>query len=256
MHEERRHARGRVPARLDEEVHRAAHRRPQPVAPRHPGAGPGPSRRHVPGRLPGVVRRGDPQRRLRRRRPQRSAGRRARPLRPDRGGRRRAGRPADRRHPRRRADPAGGLRTAGRAGLGLHRRVRHRQRRRVPHRAVPRRLQGDLGLPGRQGHLPPRAGRVVHRHRAPRTDGHRALGRVAGQVERARRRSHRHRPEPRAAAGAATAARLGDPGQPERRRVHPRRGRGRPHRARRARTAATRTSRTSPRARASSTRCS
>ena len=44
-------------------------------------------------------------------------------------------------------DPAGGLRPAGGPGLGLHRRVRHPQRRRLPHRAVPRRLQGDLGLP-------------------------------------------------------------------------------------------------------------
>ena len=53
-------------------------------------------------------------------------------------------------------DPAGGLRPAGRPGLGLHRHLRHPERRRLPHRAVPRRLQGDLGLP--------RSGMATSRH--------------------------------------------------------------------------------------------
>ena len=35
-------------------------------------------------------------------------------------------------------------------GWGYTGRLRHAQRRRLPHRAVPRRLQGDLGLPRRQ----------------------------------------------------------------------------------------------------------
>ena len=130
------------------------------------------------------------------------------------------------------------------------------QRWRLPHRAVPRRLQGDLGLPRRRGHLAARPRGVVHRHRPPGPDGHRALGGPAGQVERPRAGPDRHRPEPGAAAGAAAAARTrpssaaspapsstGSPPRPPA-----------PHR--RGRTAATRTSRTSPRAAASSTRCS
>ena len=141
-----------------------------------------------------------------------------------------ARRPAHRRHPRRRPDPAGGLRAVGRPGLGLHRRVRHPERRRVPHRAVPRRLQGDLGLPRRGGDLAARARGLLHRHRAPRADGHRALGGAAGQVERPRAGTDRHRPEPGAAAGAAPAPGLRHPRQPDRRRVQPGRRRGRPHR--------------------------
>ena len=101
----------------------------------------------VPGALPGMVRRRDRQRRLGGGRPQRAAARGARAQRADRRRGGRARRPADRRHPRRRPDPAGGLRAAGRPGLGLHRGVRHAERRRLPHRAVPRRVQGDLGLP-------------------------------------------------------------------------------------------------------------
>ena len=38
----------------------------------------------------------------------------------------------------------------------------------------------------RQGHLAARARGVLHRHRPPRPDGHRALGGAAGQVERPR----------------------------------------------------------------------
>ena len=81
------------------------------------------------------------------------------------------------------------------------------QRRRLPHRAVPGRLQGDLGLPRRSRDVAARARGVVHRHRPPRADGHRAVGRAAGQVERPRAGADRHRPEPGAAAGAAAASR-------------------------------------------------
>ena len=63
------HARGRIPARLHQEVHRPAARRAQPLAPGHPGGRDGQAGRHVPRPLPGVVRRRDPQRRLGRRRP-------------------------------------------------------------------------------------------------------------------------------------------------------------------------------------------
>ena len=62
-------------------LHRAADRRPQPLAPRHPGPGARQAGRHVPGALPRVVRRRHPQRRLRRRHPERPAGRRARAVR-------------------------------------------------------------------------------------------------------------------------------------------------------------------------------
>ena len=81
--------------------------------------------RLLPGALPGVVRRRDRQRRLRRRHPQRAADDRARAQRSVRRRGRQARRPADRRHPRRRSHPAGGRRAAGRSGLGLHRHLRH-----------------------------------------------------------------------------------------------------------------------------------
>ena len=120
---------------------------------------------------------------------------------------REAWRPAHRRHPRCRPDPAGGLGAVVRPGLGLHRRVRHQERRRVPHRAVPRRLQGDLGLPRRGRDLAARAGGLLHRHRAPGVDGDRTLGGAAGQVERPRAGTDRHRPGPGAAVGAAARSR-------------------------------------------------
>lgn len=65
---------------------------------------------------------------------------------------------------------------AGRPGLGLHRHLRHPQRRRLSHRTVPRRLQGDLGLQRSGRHLSSRAGRQLHRPDPPRPDGHRAVG--------------------------------------------------------------------------------
>ena len=46
---------------------------------------------------------------------------------------------------------------------------------------------------GRSGHVTPHPARLVHRHRAPRPDGHRALARPAGQVERPRGGADRHR---------------------------------------------------------------
>ena len=49
-------------------------------------------------------------------------------------------------------------------------------------------------------HMP---GRVVHRDRPPGPDGDRAVGGAAAEVERARGRADRHRPEPGAAAGPA-----------------------------------------------------
>ena len=141
--------------------------------------------------LPGVVRRRDPQRRLRRRRPRRPAVH--------------ASTCSAARSPSRARSPATcsivdildvgpipqeDYGPAGRAGLGVHRCLRDAERRRLPHRAVPRRLQGDLGLPRSDGDVPARARRLVHRHRAPRPDGDGAVGGAAGPVERrARRRS-------------------------------------------------------------------
>ena len=134
-------------------------------------------------------------------------------VRSDRDRGRRARRPARRRHPRPRPVPAaaGGRRRA-RPGLGLHRHLRQGQRRRLPHRPLPRRLQGDLGLPRPGGHLAPHPGRPLHRHHPPGPVRHRALGRPARGVEPARAGADRHRPRPRPAAGPATA-RGGLPGR-------------------------------------------
>ena len=161
--------------------------------------------------------------------------------------RRRARRPAHRRHPRRRPDPPGGLRPALRAGLGLHRRVRHRERRRLPHGAVPRRLQGHLGLPGRHRDVAPHPTRLVHRHRPPRPHGHRAVGRrSSASGTPAKRRSSRPTPTgsrrwryPRCRKDAIL-------GNAHRCALRPGRRRSSPHRTS-ARTVGTRTSRTSPR---------
>ena len=121
---------------------------------------------------------------------------------------RRARRPADRRHPRRRPDPAGGLGPAGRAGLGLHRRVRHEERRRLPHRAVPRRLQGDLGLHAAASR--PRGTSpgvsytgIVH----PGLMGTAPSAELLAKWNARETGADRHRPGPGAAAGAAAAAR-------------------------------------------------
>ena len=114
----------------------------------------------VPGRVPGVDRRPDRQQRLGQRRTRRRPDPCAHAERPDRRRGRRAGRPARRRHPRPGPGPPAGRRRPG-PGLGLHRHLRQGERRRLPDRLLPRRLQGDLGLPRQTGDLPPPPGRPV-----------------------------------------------------------------------------------------------
>ena len=94
-----------------------------------------------------------------------------------------------------------------RGGLGVLRDLRQGQRRGLPHRLLPRRLQGHLGLPRAEVHLPPRPGGPVHRHHPPRPVRHRPVGGPAGALERPRAGADRHRPRPGPAAGAAAAAR-------------------------------------------------
>ena len=65
--------------------------------------------------------------------------------------------------------------------------------------------QGDLGLPRPGRHLAPHPGRPLHGHHPPGPVRDRAVGRPAGRVEPARAGADRHRPGPRAAAGAAAA---------------------------------------------------
>ena len=129
-----------------------------------------------------------------------------------------------------------------------------RERRRVPHRPLSRRAQGDLGLPRPGRDLAPHPGRPLHGHHAPRAVRHRAVGGPAGGVEPARAGADRHRPRARAAAGAAAAGRP-DAGRDAERAPRWRRSRARARGpCRRARTAATTTSRTSRAAAASTTR--
>ena len=79
------------------------------------------------------------------------------------------------------------------AGLGLHRHLRQGERRRLPHRPVPRRLQGDLGLLRPEVHLAAHPGGPVHRHHPPGPVRHRAVAGAAGAVERPRAGADRHR---------------------------------------------------------------
>ncbi len=67
--------------------------------------------------------------------------------------------------------------------LGVHGHLREGERWVLPRRPVPRRVQGDLGLQRRDRDLPPRPGGLVHRHRPPRTHGHRAECGPARDVE-------------------------------------------------------------------------
>ena len=200
------------------------------MASRYPGQRDGEAGRRLPRRLPGMVRRGNTQRRLCRRRPRRTVARRSRAVRSVPGRGRQTGRSADGRHPRHR--PVRNRRPQGhfRAGLGLHRHLPDRERRRIPHRVVPRRLQGDLGLQGRRRHIASRAGGVLCRHPTPGPHGHRAVGQAVGAVEQARGRVDRHRSRTRPPTGATTASRQRDPGIAEGQRLRPRSRRGGPHR--------------------------
>ncbi len=200
--------------------------------------------RQFPGPLPRVVRRRNRERRLRRGHPQRTTDHRAHAQWPDSGRGRQARRPADRRHPRCRAHPARGFGASGRSGLGIHGYFPYGQRRRFPHRTVPRRLQGGVGLRRPDRDLAPCTRGQLHRHRSPRPDGHRAVEGSPWYVEHARGRAHRHRSGSRTAAGAATGTAGRDPRKSDRRRIRPQPQQKPRGRHRRGRTAATRTSRT------------
>ena len=94
-----------------------------------------------------------------------------------------AGRPADRRHPGRRSDSPGGLRSTGRAGLGVYRHLRQEQRRRIPDRCVPGRVQGDLGFPGADRDIASHSRGFVRWIDPSWSDGDGAIGRVVGPLE-------------------------------------------------------------------------
>ena len=140
-------------------------------------------------------------------------------------------------------------------GLGLHGRLRQGQRRRLPDRPLPRRLQGDLGLPRPGRHVAPPPGRALHGHHPPGPVRHRAVGRPAGGVEPPRAGADRQGPRPRPAAGAAAAGGRHAGRHAERPRAATASAARARARCRRARTAATTTSRTSRAAAGSSTRC-
>ena len=63
--------------------------------------------------------------------------------------------------------PPAGVRRRPGPGLGLHGHLRQGQRRRLPDRPFPRRLQGDLGLPRPGRDVAPHPGRPLHGHHAP-----------------------------------------------------------------------------------------
>ncbi|CAA9214415.1 MAG: Formamidase, partial [uncultured Actinomycetospora sp.] len=201
-------ARDRVPRGPVEVDARPGGPRAQPLAPRHPRRGLGASRRRVPHRVQGLDRRPGPQRRLGQRHPRHGARPQPHALRADPRRGCGAGRPARRRLPRPRARELrhglGGERAGG--GLGLHRDLRHQQRRRLPHRPLPARRQGHLGLPGHVRHLAAPARGADRVERARRARGLRAGRRPARPVESPRAGADRHEPGPGAAAGTPAAA--------------------------------------------------
>ena len=75
--------------------------------------------------------------------------------------------------------------------VGLHRHLRPQQRRRLPHRPLSRRGQGDLGLQRHLRHVAAHPGRAVCRPDPSRPDRLRPVARAAGQVEQARSRAGR-----------------------------------------------------------------
>ncbi len=84
---------------------------------------------------------------------------------------------------------------------------------------------------GSKSHFTARAARRIHRHRAPRADGHRTLDRAAGEMEHPRGRTDRHRPRPGAAAGPAARTARRDPRRADRGCFHQGGWGGGPHRA-------------------------
>ena len=200
-----------------------------------PMADMGQARRRLHHRDLRLDRRPHQEQRLRRRRARHRSDDRALPVRSDRREGRRAGRSAGRRHARHR-------RQAGQP-VGLQRLLLQAERRRLPDRPLPAGAEVDLGLLRHLHPFAPRAGREVRRPDPSRPDRLPARSEDARHVEQARRRLHRHRPEPRAAAGGAAVRRHRPHGQGRRATPRPRPPRRAPARCRRANTAATATSR-------------
>ena len=206
------------------------HRRPQPLAPRHPGAGARQAGRQLPRALPRVVRRRHPQRRLGRRHPQRPlAGVHvlSGPIAVE------GAEPGDLLIvdildvgpiPQEDSGPLAGQGWGYTGVFATHNGGGFLTEQ------FPDAYKVIWDFRGGVGHVAARPRGLVHRHRAPGPHGHRAVGGPAGEVERPRAGPDRHRPEPGAAAGAAAQPGLGDPRQPHRRRLRPGRRRGRPHR--------------------------
>ena len=211
-----------------------------------PAAVHGQAGRQLPRALPRVVRRGHRQRRLGRRHPQRAARGRAR-ARPGRS-RVEGAEPGDLLIvdildvgpiPQEDSGPLAGQ------GWGYTGVFATQQRRRLPHRAVPRRLQGDLGLPradvATSRHIPGVSFTgIVH----PGLMGTAPSADLLAKWNARETGADRHRPEPGAAAGAAAQPGLGHPRQPRPATTSPGSPPRPPAPRRRARTAATRTSRT------------
>src|SRR5680860_1648680 len=61
-------------------------------------------------------------------------------------------------------------------GWGYHGSLRDAERRRFPHGAVPRRIQGHMGLPRWDGDVAPHPPRLVHGQRPPGSHGDGAVG--------------------------------------------------------------------------------
>ena len=160
-------------------IHRPGQGRPQPVASRDPAGRRRQAGRQLPGPLPGVVRRPDRQRRRRRGHPRRPADDGARAQRPVRRRGGRAGRPAGRGHPRRGVLPqedSGPL-----AGQGWGTPDLRQERRRLLTEEFPDAYKAIWDFQAGRD-VAPHPGGVVHRAFPSWSDGHRAVGGAAGQL--------------------------------------------------------------------------
>ena len=92
-------------------------------------------------------------------------------------------------------------------GLGLHRDLRQGERRRLPHRPLPGRVQGDLGLPRTAGNVSPHSGCEIHRASPTQASSARRHRRAARPMERPGAGPHRDRPRSGAAACAPATRR-------------------------------------------------
>ena len=157
---------------------------PQPLASRHPAGRDRQAGRRLHRRGARLDRRPDQERRQCHRHPRLLPAALPSSRRPDRSHRSRA-----RRHPGRRYSR---YRSRSRATNGATPASSRQQRRRLPHRPLPRTAQGDLGLQGHLCELAPYPEGPVRRHHPSRPDRLRAEPRAAGELEQARARTDRH----------------------------------------------------------------